>query len=229
MREDQDRDQGQDQPGAPAGKYGVDGVRAVAAEVNKSVARFSRKFGWRGVREDDLRGEAWLAALTAERGYSPEKGAAGPYVGKALTRNLTAKVLFAGSPVSASWHTRKDLKGIVAVPVAKVEDRQRSVLSPEHQRAGVSPASSDGGPGIMPGAPDEAGWADEVLDDRRWRVRVLARLVEVVGEEGRAGLEELLRETPRRGNMSKELAASVALARERIAEDQELWEAWDDL
>jgi hypothetical protein len=204
----------QDQGAERGGRADV--AQAIAREVNAAVASFLRRYGWRGVREGDLRGKAWEIALDAALTYTLDRGAPGPYFGRSIYMGLTSSLLFEGAPVSASWHARKNLVGVFAAPLDRVQEPQRSVLA-----QGVRERT------VRQGAAEQGGWADEVLDDRRWRVRVSARLYEVVGEEGREGLEELLRDGPRRARkMPAHLLASMALAQRRIAEDPELRQAW---
>lgn len=195
-------------------------AQAIAREVNEATASFLKRYGWRGVQEGDLRGKAWELALDAMRHYDPAKGTVGAYVGRAILLNLTTQMLFDGSPVHEVWHKRRNLVGVFAAPVSAIQEPQRSVL--DDGTGGASAAQP-----VHHAAVDQAGWVDEVLDDRRWRVRVTARLFEVVGEEGREGLEELLRDGPRRGGRRPaHVTASMALACRKIAEDPELRQAW---
>lgn len=192
--------------------------QAVAREVNVQVAYYYQRVKWRGVEEGDLRNTAWEIALDALEHYDAAKGSVGGYVATAVRRNIATRLIFEGSPVTESWHRRHNLLGVHRAPLDHAERPQRSVFDGE-----------EGGRSITQGAPEAGGWADEVLADRRWRVRVLSRLFEVVGLEGREGLEALLRheDDPKpTGRRPQRLLDSIELARSRIAADPELAEAW---
>lgn len=169
------------------------------AEVIRQVVSYYKARCW-WVDEDDLRQEAWTSAVKAKRSWDPGEGLLAPYAATIVRRDVAAYVLRASAPVSASWHQRTDLIGLL----------RADLEATAHQ----SP---------------KAQWAEELLSKERWRVRVIARLIEVVGEDGAEGLEDLLREGKGPiGRPSLRRTVSGQIARTRIANDPELKAIWDE-
>ena len=196
---------------ADAARMLGDSMPAIAREVNVQVGYYASRCWW--AEDGDLRGDAWELALDAMLHYAPEKGSVGAYVGVAIRRGLATRLIFAGSPVHETWHNRHNLIGVHRAPLDKVEGPARSVFA----------RGEEHGPSIRAGAPAGEGGADEVLGHEQWRARVRARLEQVVGRFGKAGLDALLGRGPKRtGRPSAELTASVEYAQARIRADEEL-------
>jgi DNA-directed RNA polymerase specialized sigma24 family protein len=171
----------------------------LARVVNGVVKRYAARCWW--ADPDDLRQEAWIAAMEAHKGWNPEKGPIGPYAHVAVRRAVAAFLLHETSPVSSSWHERHNL-----VPL---------------QRSGVDALEATA-------SSPEATWADELLDDARWHVRVLARLLDLLGPEGENDLDLLVGETKRVGRPPFWLLDLTEAQRACIAQDPELRVIWEE-
>lgn len=173
------------------------------AEIDKIVAQTSRKYArkcwW--AEEDELRQVAATAAAVARPHFNPEVGKVGPYFGRAIKRGVSNFLIRASCPASSSWHDRFKTIGIKRV--GEEDPEAAKVLDGE-----------------------DHGWADRILDDKRLRVRLLARLFEVVGADGRPGLEAMLSETKRGGRVAAPVQASIDLAVARIRADDECRMFW---
>ena len=161
---------------------------------------YKRKCWW--ADERDLKNVGWVAVEMCRDNYDGVRPL-GNYFGRAIRRRIFNYLIQESSPVSSSWHDR----------FKKIGTTRVALDSPEaaHLFEDV-----------------DEGWADRLLDKKRRRVTLLARLFEVVGPEGRAGLEAMLSDRKRTGRVAKKLAASIALAQERIASDDELRAFWKD-
>lgn len=169
--------------------------------VHNYAKRYARRCWW--ADERDLQQVGWVGVQIARRKYDPAKGKVGPYFGRAVRRAITNFLIRESCPASSSWHDRFKTIGMIRVS----EDNPDAIAAFEGE---------------------DEGWADRILDDRRRRVRLLARLYEVVGADGRAGLDALLGQKKQRGGqMSGALRRSIALAWGRIAGDDELRRLWD--
>ncbi len=167
--------------------------------VRKTARSYARKCYW--ADEKELRQVANVGVQVARRKYARTEGRPEPYFQIAVKRAISNFLIKASSPVSSSWHDRFNMIGIKRVG----EDSPEAI------------AAFDG---------EDEGWADRVLEDKRMRVRILARLLEVAGPDGRAGLEVLLAEKKRTGRVSRALQESIDLVKARIACDAELHAFW---
>lgn len=185
----------------------------LARVVNSVVGRYSRACWW--ADPDDLRSEAWIAAMEAHKGWKPDRGPLRPYAWVAVKRAVAAFLIHETSPVSASWHDRHNLIGI-----------GRAQL--DFGDGADAPASGTGGERPELSTPEHT-WADELLDDERWRVRVLARLLDLLSPtEAEDDLDLLVGEVKRIGRPPRRLLDIIENQRETIAADEELKLIWKE-
>jgi len=182
----------------------------LARVVNNVVAKYAGRCWWADA--DELRQEAWIAAIESFRGWNPAKGPIGPYAQVAVRRAVAAFLIHETSPVSASWHERHNLIGVER---ASVEPRAED----KPQANWVDPA-----PLVAP----EETWADELLEDARWRVRILGRLLELLGPSGENDLDLLVGEKKRVGRPPEWFKSLTAEQRELIAKDKTLKDIWEE-
>ena len=166
--------------------------------VAATVSKYARKCWW--IDADELRQTAWVAALEAHRRWDPERGPIGPYAGTIVKRAVSAHLLHESTIVSAT-NRAAARRELLTTSRADLEEIAR-----------VASAST---------------WADDLLDDKRWRVRVLARLLELVGEN-ELGLDALTGEAPRSGRTPAWLLALKTDTRTKIETDEELRAIWKD-
>lgn len=187
---------------------------ALGEVVSEVVSAYAKKCWWADV--NDLRQEAWIAVMESRATWDPAKGSIKPYASVAARRAVGTFLVRASAPVSASWHERHALYGLQRAPAEEIE-----------ARLDRHPALPRGG------APSDRGWADEVLDDRRWRLRVLGRLLAVVGTEDEAGLDKIVGRLRRIGRLPNWLLESMERVKDKIRNDDELRALWaergDDL
>lgn len=165
--------------------------------VDEVTRDYARRCHWAPV--EDLRQEAWVAACAARAGWEPERGSLAGYVAVAARRGIAAWLIRASSPASASWHRRHDL---MSAPRASDDASERAF------------ESGDG-----------ASWADEILDERRWRVRVLSRLIELVRETGATSVDDLVQAVGK-ATPKKPIGPGIASELERLAKDETLRQMW---
>jgi hypothetical protein len=165
--------------------------------VNAAVASYARRCWWADA--SDLRQEAWVAAMEARANWNPERGPIGPYAGVAVRRAIAAYLIRESAPVSSPWHRRHELIGI-----------RRAALD---------------APGVDAGTARRT-WADELLQDARWQVRIIARLLQIIGED--VQLDFLVGEQRRVGRPPAWFLERLEKDRERILADEELREIWKE-
>lgn len=123
-------------------------------EVEGGVRRVAKK--WRSADADDLRQEAWEAALEARRTFDASRGTAfSAYVGRAIRWRLENYMLRVSQAVSFPNNSR-----------ARHEMGARPTRCvPAEDSPLVSPAPT----------PERA------LDEKRWQVRLVARMIRTAG------------------------------------------------
>lgn len=178
----------------------------LARAVNSVVATYTKRCWW--VDEADVRQEAWTAAFAAHAKWKPERGPLDRYAYVTIRHAVAAFVVRERAPVSASWHRRHNLIGIGREELEAVDPESgRSFTRPE---LGSKPES----------------WADALLADERWKVRVLARLLDILGDE--KDLDALLGTTKRLGRPPRRLLDLIEKHQEAIRADEELRAIWKE-
>lgn len=172
-------------------------LQRTLAVIVNECVRYYARKCW-WAEEEDLRQEAWIAAHEARKTWDPARGKIAPYASTAIRRALGTFLIRASSPVSSSWHARHELIALKPAPVEVLE--------------------------LFPCA---ATWADELLDEKRWRVRLWARIIALV-DAGDTDLDYLLGETKRVGRPPAWLLEAVTDAKERLAADDELRAIWNE-
>lgn len=175
--------------------------------VNAIAERYARACWWADV--EDLRQEAWVAALAAEKKFDPTKGQLSSYAFVIVKRAVAAYLLEETAPVSSSWHERHALVGINREPISPGPGERR-----RKYQARMGDALS-----TKPNM-----WAETLLSNKRWHVRVLARLLELLGTDAEDKLDILTGDKKRIGRP----AAWVSNARTRIAKDSKIQEMWKE-
>jgi DNA-directed RNA polymerase specialized sigma24 family protein len=184
--------------------------------VQKIAHSYARKCWW--AEEEDLNSEGWIAALEAERTRDPSRPMA-PYVATAVRRAIANFLVRQSSPVSASWHERHALYGLQRAPLDTLEMPKPPAGTADARKRDALAAT---------GAADDRGWADDLLDQQRWRVRVMARLLNVIGEENEEGLDILIGVQRRVGRRPRWLLESFDSVEEKIRNDPELKRIWEE-
>ena len=180
----------------------------LARAVNSVVQTYVKRCFW--VDEADIRQEAWAAAFVAHARWLPERGPLERYAYVAIRHAVAAYVVRERAPVSASWHRRHDLIGIERAPIEVPIGDDEARAKRERPELASPPES----------------WADALLADERWKVRVLARLLDLLGSE--ADLDALLGKTKRLGRPPRRLRDLIEKHKEAIRADEELRAIWEE-
>lgn len=156
---------------------------------------------------DDLRQEAWVAVLEAERTWRPDGGASlGTYTSRAASRRLRRFIWEQRAPVTGPQHRPEALRGISRAPEVVLADRSHDPLAVERE---------------------ERWWA---------KLRKMVRRAYRDGPRGDVALQLLLRASRRR-KASEEIAAEIGMskytvlrasgaARRRVRGDHEIKRAY---
>lgn len=147
----------------------------------------------------DMRQEAWTAAWWAAQKWNPERGPLAPLANVAARRWVAAWVIKSSSPVSISHGARHKLIG--------TKGRTTETML-NGGRLGVS--------------------TDETIEDREWRVRVVARLLEVAAETGAASVDELIARLGSRRRLRREVQSEIDRTMAKLADDDELRALWEE-
>ncbi len=139
----------------------------IARVVAETVRRYKKRAPWANV--DDISQEAWAAALWAAPKWDPSKGPLAPLVATAAARWVSSWLIKSSSPVSEKHGRRHTLIGVRATSDETLKTR-----------AVVHHIASGGT------------WADDLIEDREWRVRIVGRLLEVAQKTGAATVDELI-------------------------------------
>ena len=177
----------------------------LARVVAESVRYYSSRCRW--ADPEDMRQEGWIAAEECRLTWKPERGPIAAYASRAIRWAIAFWLIRNSSPVSASWHARHELLNHQHAPLEAIEEGLTS-------RTARAPAV------------DQRGWADDVLDDRQWRVRVMSRLLTLVGDDPETGLDALV--TKKVGLRKRWVIAALANAKDTIKNDPELKELWEE-
>jgi hypothetical protein len=178
----------------------------LARAVNSVVQTYVKRCFW--VDESDLRQEAWTAAFVAHAHWRPDRGPLERYAYVTIRHAIAAYVVRERAPVSASWHRRHDLIGIGREAI--------EMTDPETGRTFQRPELA---------SPPES-WAEALLADERWKVRVLARLIDLLGSED--DLDALLGTTKKLGRPPRRLVALIEKHKDTIRADEELRAIWEE-
>lgn len=168
-------------------------AQEIQALATQAANRYARKF--RRLDVSDMVQEATVAALSALRTFDPTKGIPfRAYAWRAAILHLRSWCWLASSPVSGAHHRPEVLAGVSSCEVAEQHDEE-------------------GGKEIVA---CDAPWAEELLADRSWKMRVretLAGLLQqsAVAEDAHLALGVMLDE-----KSSAEVAVEQGVAVERV-------------
>lgn len=203
--------------------------------VAKVAGRYAQLCWW--AEEEELKQEAWIAALDATRTWDPTVGVPlGAYAWRAAVLHLRTWLWKNSSPVSAPASASEEVRKFRRAGFNETNE----LIEPYYGGKGTGHLDN-----VKPGRlwtarrnqlEDERRWVDEMLDDERWKDRVRVALKQVLGDSPDSDLavdamlsdEKASAFAKSRGVEVQKVYRATQRARARISESLDLYRLWKE-